>query len=153
MWDEVLLFLVPFRSELNFGHVNLAYLQKSSLNSGERSVPLGALVLLRWKGGGGALVHVYVREHRVSLNYRITWWIFTKFGRDKVLMTPAHLYWILDQSAQGWIQGRAIIGLWGPSSKGHLQSWKATATNRMHSNDLKAFEKKCGFWHVLVVVY
>ena len=39
------------------------------------------------KKGGGALVHVYVLEHIVSLNYRITWWIFTKLGRDKVLMT------------------------------------------------------------------
>ena len=40
------------------------------------------------KKGGGALVHVYVLEHIVSLNYRIAWWIFTKLGRDKVLMTP-----------------------------------------------------------------
>ena len=40
------------------------------------------------KGGGGAPVHVYVLEHRVSLNYRITWLIFTKLGRDEVLMTP-----------------------------------------------------------------
>ena len=36
-------------------------------------------------------------EHRVSLNYRIAWWIFTKLGRDKVLMTPAHLFWLLGQ--------------------------------------------------------
>ena len=40
------------------------------------------------KGGGGALVHVYVWEHIVSLNYRIVEWIFTKLGRDKVFMTP-----------------------------------------------------------------
>ena len=25
------------------------------------------------KGGGGVLVHVYVLEHIVSLNYRIAW--------------------------------------------------------------------------------
>ena len=37
---------------------------------------------------GGALVHVYVWEHIVTLNYRITWWIFTKLCRDKVLKTP-----------------------------------------------------------------
>ena len=43
MWNEVLLFLFPFRRS-NFWHVNLAYLQKCSLYSGERSVPLGALV-------------------------------------------------------------------------------------------------------------
>ena len=57
------------------------------------------------KRGGGALVHVYVLEHIVSLNYRIAWWIFTKLGRDKVLMTP---YICIDswaKSAQGWIQG------------------------------------------------
>ena len=33
-------------------------------------------------------MHVYVLEHIVSLNYRIARWIFTKLGRDKVLMTP-----------------------------------------------------------------
>ena len=41
---------------------------------------------------GGALVHVYVWEHIVSINYRIAIWIFTKLGRDKVLMTPTHLH-------------------------------------------------------------
>ena len=40
------------------------------------------------KGGGAALVHVYVLEHIVTLNYGITWWIFTKLCRDKVLKTP-----------------------------------------------------------------
>ena len=55
-------------------------------------------------------MHVYVLEHIVSLNYIIAWWIFTKLGRDKVLMT-AHIYfdsWA--KSAQGWIQGGAKIG-------------------------------------------
>ena len=69
------------------------------------------------RGGGGALVHVYVLEHIVSLNYRIAWWIFTKLGRDKVLMTP-HIYidsWA--KSAQGWIQGGAKIGPGGSFSK------------------------------------
>ena len=51
--------------------------------------------LLWWKGWGGvALVHVYVWEHIVTLNYSITWWIFTKLCRDKVLKTPLNLYWI-----------------------------------------------------------
>ena len=170
--------------------------------------------LLRWKGGGGALVHVYVWEHIVTLNYRITWLIFTKLCRDK---DPAHLYSLLGQihlgadpeqghntsmrgpfskeillqskmlqqqteciaiiykhlgvlmtpahwakSAQWWIQGRAIIGQWGPFSKGLLlQSWKATATNLMYSSDLTAFRKKCcyffcsilmsSFWHALML--
>ena len=49
------------------------------------------------------------------------------------------------KSAQWWIQGRAIIGQQGPFSKGLLlQSWKATATNRMYSSDLTAFGKM--FW-------
>ena len=61
-----------------------------------------------------------------------------------VLMTPAH--WA--KSAQWWIQGRAIIGQWGPFSKGLLlQSWKATATNLMYSSDLTAFRKKCCYFY------
>ena len=70
------------------------------------------------KKGGGALVHVYVSEHIVSLNYRIVWWIFTKLGRDKIPMT---LHICIDscaKSAQGWIQGGAKIGPGGfPSPK------------------------------------
>ena len=103
------------------------------------------------KGGGvgwGALVHVCVWEHIVSLNYRIVWWIFTKLGRDKVLMTP-HIwidFWA--KCAQGWIQGRAKIGHGGPLLQRTSSSdWKATATSRMHSNYLEAFGKKCCyFW-------
>ena len=46
-------------------------------------------IKVRREGGGGvALVHAYVWEHIVSLNYRIVSWIFTKLGRDKVLVTP-----------------------------------------------------------------
>ena len=55
-------------------------------------------------------MHVYVLEHIVSLNYRICLWIFTKLGRDKVLMT-SHIcidFWA--KSAKGQIQGSAIIG-------------------------------------------
>ena len=36
--------------------------------------------------GGGALMHVYVLEHIVSLCYRTPLWMFTKLGRDEVLM-------------------------------------------------------------------
>ena len=37
--------------------------------------------------GGGALMHVYVWEHIVSLYlYRTAEWMFTKLGRDEVLM-------------------------------------------------------------------
>ena len=89
------------------------------------------------KRGGGALMHVYVLEHIVSLCYRTTRWMFTKLGRDEVLMAP-HLW--LDFSAnpaQGWIQGRAKIGKSGdPSSKDcfRLEGY----SKRMHSNDLEA---------------
>ena len=49
-------------------------------------------LFIKVKRGGGALVHLYVWEHIVSLNYRMTWWIFTKLCRDK-----AHLYSFLGQ--------------------------------------------------------
>ena len=50
-----------------------------------------------------------------------------------VLMTPAHLYWLLAKSAQLWIQGRPIIGKWGPFSslrKKFLRSQAQRAGNR-----------------------
>ena len=52
------------------------------------------------KRGGGALVHVYGWEHIVTLNYRITRWIFTKLCRDKVLKT-AYLYSLLGKIRLG----------------------------------------------------
>ena len=68
--------------------------------------------------GGGALMHVYVLEHIVSLCYRTARWIFTKLGRDEVLMVPYKCYYFLAQSAQGRIHGRiqggAKIGHGGP---------------------------------------
>ena len=95
------------------------------------------------KRGGGALVHVYVLEHIVSLNYRIAWWIFTKLGRDKVLMTPHICIDSLAKSTQGWIQGRAKIGPGGSLLQRTSSSdRKATATYWMHSSDLEAFGKK-----------
>ena len=46
-------------------------------------------IYLSEKGGGGcALMHVYVWEHIVSLYYRTAEWMFTKLGRDEVLMVP-----------------------------------------------------------------
>ena len=64
-----------------------------------------------------------------------------------VLMTPAHLYWLLGQICPRWIQDRAIIKQWEPFSKGLLlHSWKATATNRMYSSDFIAFGKKCCYF-------
>ena len=49
-------------------------------------------------------MHVYVWEHIVSLYYRITKWMFTKLGRDEVLIIHKD---VLAKSAQGRIQGEA----------------------------------------------
>ena len=107
------------------------------------------IYLLKWKRGGGvALVHVYVLEHIVSLNYKIALWIFTKLGRDKVLMTPNICIDSWAKSAQGLIQGWAKIGPGGSLLQRTSSSdRKATATYWMHSSDLEAFGKKyCYFW-------
>ena len=100
------------------------------------------------KGRGGALVHVYVLEHIVSLNYIIAWWIFTKLGRDKALMTPHICIDSWAKSALGWIQGGAKKGPGGSLLQRTSSSdRKATATYWMHSSDLEAFGKKyCYFW-------
>ena len=99
-------------------------------------------------GGGVALVHVYVLEHIVSLNYIIAWWIFTKLGRDKVLKTPHICIDSWAKSAQGWIQGGTKIGPGGSLLQRTSSSdRKATATYWMQSSDLEAFGKKyCYFW-------
>ena len=91
---------------------------------------------------------VYVLEHIVSLNYRIALWIFTKLGRDKVLMTPHICIDSWAKSAQGRIQGGAKIGPGGSLLQRTSSSdRKATATYWMHSSDLEAFGKKyCYFW-------
>ena len=52
-------------------------------------------------------MHVYVLEHIVSLCYRTVKWMFTKLGRDEVLMAQ-HLHKdVFAISAQGRIQGDA----------------------------------------------
>ena len=65
--------------------------------------------------GRGAQMHVCVLEHIISLCYRTAWWMFSKLGRDEVLMAP---YLRLDFSAtpppQGWIQGGAKMSLGVP---------------------------------------
>ena len=92
-------------------------------------------------------MHVYVWEHIVSLYYKTAKWMFTKLGRDdhEVLMVPYKYCCFSARSVQGRIQGGAKIGHRGsPFFKklllhdNHLQTGKVTATNRMHSNDLKA---------------
>ena len=73
--------------------------------------------------------------------------MFTKLGRDEMLMARHMHYGVSAISAQWRIQGGAKIGQGGPflpllqeaSSSGR----KTTARNRMHSNDLEACGKKC----------
>ena len=59
--------------------------------------------------------------------------MFTKLNRNEVLMAP-HMI-----KASGWGQYKSR----GPLSKKYSLDRKATATNRMHSNDLEADGKKC----------
>ena len=85
------------------------------------------------KGGGDALVHVYELEHIVSLNYRIALWIFTKHGRDKVLMTPHICIDSWARSVQGRIQGGAKIG-----PRGSLLQRTSSSDRKAYSNKLNA---------------
>ena len=78
---------------------------------------------------------------------RTTWWILMKLGRDEVLMVPYKCCCFSARSAQGRIQGGANIGHGGPLLQETSSSdRKATATNRMHSNDLEACGKKCRYF-------
>ena len=49
------------------------------------------------KEGGGALMHVYVLDHIVSLCYKTALWMFTKLGRDEVLVAP-HMWLDIGQT-------------------------------------------------------
>ena len=108
------------------------------------------MYLLRWrKGGGGALMHVYVLEHIISLSYRTTWWMFTKLDRDEVLIISHLFIGFTANSTQGRIQGGGgnlpKIGQWGvPSPKVTSSSDRnATATNQMHPRILN--------WNIAIV--
>ena len=63
-------------------------------------------------------MHVYVLEHIVSLSYRTDRWIFTKLGRDEVLMVPYKCCCFSARSVQGRIQGGAKIGHGGGGGGG-----------------------------------
>ena len=108
---------------------------------------------------GYALLHVYVWEHRVSLNYNIPWWIFTKLGRDKVFMTPRICIGFWAKSAQWSIQGRAILGQWGAllqrTSSSELQGYsnKQNVIWKHSGRIVVIFGSipTSGFWHGLVL--
>ena len=62
-------------------------------------------------------MHVYVLERIASLSYIIDPWIFSKLGRDEVLMVRYKCCCVSARSVQGRIQGGAKIGHRGsPSS-------------------------------------
>ena len=89
-----------------------------------------------------------VNFHILNFFSRTAWWILMKLGRDEVLMVPYKCCCFSDRSAKGRIQGGAKIGHGGPLLQESSSSdRKATATNRMDSNDLEACGKKCCyFW-------
>ena len=94
--------------------------------------------------GRNALMHVDVREHIVSRYYRTARSMFTKRLRGEVFMTPDMHYGISGISAQGRVQGVAKIGHGVPIlQKNSSSDQKATATNRIHCNDLGACGRKC----------
>ena len=76
-------------------------------------------LFIKVKRGGGlcALVHVYIWEHIVTLNYRITWWIFTKLCRDKVLKTPLICIHFWAKSVWGRSRAGHNTSMRGPFSK------------------------------------
>ena len=101
------------------------------------------------KEGDGALMHVYVLEHIVSLSYRSLFidlflFIFTKLCRDvKVLMVRDLYLGSSANSSQEWVQDRAKIGEWDVSSPKDFLTLEGYSDNRMHRNDIEAFGKKC----------
>ena len=54
-------------------------------------------------------------------------WLFTKLGRDKVFMAPAHLYWLLGQIRQGADPGQghnsSMRGLFQRTSSSELDGY------------------------------
>ena len=62
-------------------------------------------------------MHVYVWEHIASINYRTAYRMFTKLGRDEVLMAR-HMHKDVGHICSGADPGRGKIGHRGsPSSK------------------------------------
>ena len=87
-----------------------------------------------------------VNFHIFNFFSRTTWWILMKLGRNEVLMVPYKCCCFSARSAQGRIQGGAKIGNRGPLLQETSSDRKATATYRMHSNDLEACGKKCCYF-------
>ena len=70
-----------------------------------------------------------------------------KLGRDEVLMVLYKCCCFSARPVEGRIQGSAKIGHGGPLLQRTSSSeLKATATNRIHSNDLEACGVKCCYF-------
>ena len=98
----------------------------------------------------GAFMHnecICIGTHSHNLYYRTACWMFTKLGRYDVLMAPHMPQGVSALSTQGQIQGRTKISRGPLLQKTSFSDRKATATNRMYSNDLEACGMKCCyFW-------
>ena len=96
---------------------------------------------------GSALMHVYVLERIVSLYYRPALCMFTKLGRDEVLMVPYKCCYFQARSAKVRIKVGAKIFHGGPLMEETSSDRKASALNQMHSKDLDVRGIKCCcFW-------
>ena len=89
--------------------------------------------------GGGALMHVYVLEHIFSLYYRTAWLMFTKLGRDEVLMAPHMFKGVLARSA------RTDPGRGQNMSKGDPFFKKLLQIGRLQRQEACG-KKCCYFW-------
>ena len=70
-----------------------------------------------------------------------------KLGKDEVLMVPYECCSFSARTAEGRIQGGEKIGHGGPLLQETSSSdRKATVTNRINSNDLEAYGKKCCYF-------
>ena len=69
-----------------------------------------------------------------------------KLGMDEEFKAPCMFFsCIFARSAQGWIKDGAKIGYGGLLKQNSSSEQTATATNRMHSNDLEACVKELLF--------
>ena len=90
--------------------------------------------------GGGALMHVYVWEHIVSLYYSTAWMDVYETWYGWSAHGPLQVLLFFSQIPPGADPGRGQ----NRSRRGPLlqqtfsSDWEAIATNRIHSNDLEA---------------
>ena len=89
-------------------------------------------IYLREKGGGGALMHAYVWEHIVNGCLR------NLVGMKCLWSLTSVVVFRPDPSRGGSRAGQKKVTGDPLLPRTSSSDWKATATNRMHSNDLEA---------------